>query len=278
MSGNVRRWEDLTWQDFAGIDAGRCVAVLPVAAIEQHGPHLPLATDAMINRGILERALAQLDAETPLLVLPAFPVGRSDEHAAFPGTLTLGADTLSRVWFEIGQSVHRAGLRKLVIVNSHGGQPQVCDIVALDLRLRLGMLAVVANTFAFGEPAGLFPEEERRHGIHAGANETSILLHLQPGSVRTALVDAFRPVSVAHDKDHRELRFHGKVAMGWATQDLHPLGACGDARLASAAAGQAIVEHVAARLTVLLQEVSRYPLANLKRGPLDAGKAPTSPA
>lgn len=136
MRGNVRRWEDLTWQDFARLDAERSVAVLPVAAIEQHGPHLPLATDAMINRGILDRALA-LVADTPLLVLPIFPVGRSDEHAAFPGTLTLGAETLSRVWFEIGQSVHRAGLRKLVMVNSHGGQPQVCDIVAQDLRVRL---------------------------------------------------------------------------------------------------------------------------------------------
>ncbi len=219
-------------------------------------------------------ALAQAAADTPLLVLPAFPVGRSGEHTAFPGTLTLGAETLSRVWFEIGQSVHRAGLRKLVIVNSHGGQPQICDIVALDLRMRLGMLAVVANTFAFGEPAGLFPEEERRHGIHAGAHETSILLHLQPATVRTARIDVFQPASAAHDQHHRELRFHGKVAMGWATQDLHPQGACGDARLASAAAGQAIVEHVAARLAVLLDEVSRYPLANLKTGPLDARRAP----
>lgn len=276
MPDNVRRWEDLTWQDFAHLDGGRSVAVLPVAAIEQHGPHLPLATDAMINRGILEHALAKVAADTPLLILPAFPVGRSDEHAAFPGTLTLGAETLSRVWFEIGQSVHRAGLRKLVMVNSHGGQPQICDIVAQDLRMRLDMLAVVANTFAFGEPEGLFPEEERRHGIHAGAYETSILLHLQPASVRTALVDAFQPASVAHAKAHRELRFHEGVTIGWATQDLHPLGACGDARLASAAAGRALVEHVAARLAMLLDEVSRYPLTNLKNGPLDMDR--TQPA
>lgn len=274
MRENVRRWEDLTWQDFTRLDAECSVAVLPVAAIEQHGPHLPLATDAIINRGILDRALALVATDTQLLVLPAFLIGRSDEHAAFPGTLTLGAETLSRVWFEIGHSVHRAGLRKLVIVNSHGGQPQICDIVAQDLRMRRDMLAVVANTFAFGEPEGLFPEEEHRHGIHAGANETSILLHLQPGSVRPALVDNFRPASLAHGKRHRELRFHDHVTIGWATQDLHPLGACGDARLASAAAGHAIIEHVAARLAVLLDEVSRYPLSNLKKGPLDADRAP----
>jgi creatinine amidohydrolase len=139
------------------------------------------------------------------------------------------------------------------------------------------MLAVVANTFAFGEPEGLFPEEERRHGIHAGANETSILLHLAPQSVRLDLVDAFRPTSLGHASTHRELRFHEHVTIGWATQDLHPLGACGDARLASAAAGQAIVEHAAARLAVLLEEVSRYPLANLKKGPLETGPATVGP-
>ena len=134
---------------------------------------------------------------------------------------------------------------------------------------QLDMLAVVANTFAFGEPEGLFPEEERRHGIHAGAHETSILLHLHPGSVRTVLVDDFRPASLAHEKCYRELRFHDHVTIGWATQDLHSLGACGDARLASATAGRAIIEHVAVRLAVLLDEVSRYPLTNLKKGPLD---------
>jgi creatinine amidohydrolase len=267
MGQAVRRWEDLTWHDLRGIDAGRTVAVLPVAAIEQHGPHLPLATDAIINRGILERALALVDAATPVLVLPAFPVGRSGEHAAFPGTLTLDAETLARVWFQIARSVHRAGLRKLVIVNSHGGQPQVADIVVQDLREQLDMLAVVANTFVF-EPDGLFPEDERRHGIHAGAGETSMLLHLRPDTVRRDLLDDFQPASLEHERTNRELRFHGPVTIGWATQDLHPSGACGDARQATAEAGRAIVEHVATRLAVLLDEVSRHPLARLRPGPL----------
>ena len=271
MSETIRRWEDLTWQDFDGFSRERTVVLLPVAAIEQHGPHLPLATDAIINSGVLERALALVDPDTPLLILPLLPIGRSDEHAAYPGTITLAADTLARAWFEIGQSVHRAGLRKLVILNSHGGQPQIADIVAQDLRVRLDMLAVVANTYAFGEPEGLFPEHERRHGIHAGANETSILLHLRPDVVRQDQLGNFPPTSIEVERQHRELHFHSGPTIGWATQDLQPSGACGDATLASAEAGKAIVEHIAGRLAVLLDEVSRYPLESLKRGPRAAG-------
>jgi len=273
MNG-TRRWEALTWHDFATLDAGRTVTVLPVAAIEQHGPHLPLEVDARINRGVLEQALARLEPGTPVLVLPSLPVGKSDEHAAFPGTLSLDTATLCRLWFEIGQSVRRAGLRKLVIVNSHGGQSHVARIVAQDLRIRLGMLAVVANTFGFGEPPGLFPADEARHGIHGGANETSLMLHLEPGSVRHDRIADFRPASLELAAHRAELGYHGNGAMAWATQDLHPSGACGNATLASAEAGRAIVEHVAARLARLLEEVAAHPLEAIRDGPLPAGPPP----
>jgi creatinine amidohydrolase len=268
MTG-IRRWQDLTWEEFGALDTGRTVAVLPVAAIEQHGPHLPLEVDARINRGVLDLALTRVAPRTPLLVLPAQPIGKSDEHAAFPGTLSLSTETLSRLWFEIGQSVRRAGVRKLVIVNSHGGQPHVARIVAQDLRVRLGMLAVVANTFSFGEPPGLFSPGEARHGIHAGAGETSLMMHLAPDAVRRDRLADFRPASVEQDAANRELRFHGAVSIGWATQDLHPSGACGDATLASAQAGRAILEHVATRLATLLDEVADHPLSALRGGPLD---------
>ena len=112
------------------------------------------------------------------------PVGKSDEHLAFPGTLTLSAETLGRLWTEIGESVARAGVRKLVLFNSHGGQPQVMEIVARDLRVRLGMLAVAYSWYAAGVPPGLFADEEVRLGIHAGAIETSMMLHLRPDLVR----------------------------------------------------------------------------------------------
>ncbi len=267
MTDRHRRWDSMTWQDFAAPDLARAVAVLPVAAIEQHGPHLPLGVDATIVAGVLDAALARTAPGTTVLTLPAQQVGKSDEHLAFPGTLTLSTGTLIRLWYEIGESVRRAGVRRLVIVNAHGGQGHVARIVAQDLRVRLGMVAVVANTYGFGEPPGLFPAHETRHGIHAGAVETSLMLHLDPSSVRVDRVAAFPAASEALEARGGELRFHGNGALGWATQDLNPSGACGDARLATAQAGGAIVAHAAARLATLLDEVAAYPLEALREGP-----------
>lgn len=263
-----RRWASLAWPDFAALDPSRTVAVLPVSAIEQHGPHLPLEVDARINRGVLDEALRRIAPDTPVLVLPEQTIGKSDEHAAFPGTLTLSTETLMRVWFEIGESVHRAGVRKLLIVNSHGGQSHVARIVAQDLRVRLRMVAAVASTWAFGEPANLFPAEERAHGIHGGANETSLMLWLDPDGVRRDRVDAFRPASIALAASARVLRHHGPASLAWATQDLHPSGAVGDATLASASAGRAILEHAAAGLAGLLDDLAAHPLGALRDGPM----------
>jgi len=152
-----RLWQDMTSAEFARLDGARVIALLPVGAIEQHGPHLPVAVDACINAGILARALELLPPDLPVSVLPMLPVGKSDEHLAFPGTLTLSAETLARLWTEVGQSVARAVVRKLVLFNSHGGQPQVMEIVARDLRVRLGMLAVAYSWYAAGVPPGLYP-------------------------------------------------------------------------------------------------------------------------
>src|SRR5262245_11808051 len=122
-----RQWRDMTTKEFAALDAERVIAVLPVGSIEQHGPHLPVGVDSLINEAILARTLELIPADLPVTALPMTMVGKSDEHLAFPGTLTLSAETLTRVWSEIGEGVARAGVRKLVIFNSHGGQPQLVD-------------------------------------------------------------------------------------------------------------------------------------------------------
>jgi creatinine amidohydrolase len=264
-----RFWDELTWEDFQTLDPERTVAILPVSATEQHGPHLPLSVDAIINRGVLERSLALVPTDLPLLVLPAMPIGFSLEHSAFPGTLTAGAETLHALWRDIGRAVHRAGLRKLVILNSHGGQPQIAEIVARELRSELAMMVVVACTYALGEPTDLFSESERRHGIHGGASETSVMLHLRPDLVRRDKLANFPSAAAEIEKDHRELRLEGDpgIKTGWQTQDLNPQGACGDATSASAEAGKTVVEQAARRLATLLAETSAYPLANLKPGP-----------
>jgi creatinine amidohydrolase len=255
-----RYWQDLTTKDFAGIDTERTIAVLPVGAVEQHGPHLPVWVDSAINCGIVGRAVPQIPGELSVLVLPMMPVGKSDEHQAFPGTLSLSAETLIRVWTEIGESVHRAGIRKLVLFNSHGGQPQIMDIVARDLRVRLKMFVVPCSWFSLGLPEGLFPPSEVEHGIHGGGIETSMMLHLHSDLVRQAERRKFDSLSIEMAQEFKYLTPEGKIRFGWQTQDLNLFGACGDARDADAERGAVLVDHAARCFVELLGEVDRFPL------------------
>jgi creatinine amidohydrolase len=259
-----RYWQDLTTKEFASLDAERTIAVLPVGAVEQHGPHLPVWVDSAINYGIVERAVPKIPDDLSVLVLPLMPVGKSDEHMAFPGTLSLSAETLIRVWTEIGESIHRTGIRKLVLFNSHGGQPQIMDIVARDLRVRLKMFVVTCSWFSTGLPPGLFPPSEVEHGIHGGAIETSMMLHLRPDLVRQAERRKFDSLSIEMAQEFKYLTPEGKVGFGWQTQDLNLFGACGDATDADAARGGALVDHAARCLVELLGEVDRFPLDALR--------------
>ena len=115
-------WAEMGWRDFAATDMSKVVAVLPVAAIEQHGPHLPVGVDAFINEGYLARAIERVPADLPVLFLPLQAIGKSNEHIEYPGTLTFSMETVTRAWTEIGDSVARTGCRKLIFMNSHGGQ------------------------------------------------------------------------------------------------------------------------------------------------------------
>ncbi|MBL8551285.1 MAG: creatininase family protein [Hyphomonadaceae bacterium] len=266
MNAKLRRlWSDMTTKDFAtAIDPQRTVAILPVAAIEQHGPHLPVSVDAAICQAAIDRIVARAPNDLPITFLPLMAVGKSNEHLAFPGTLSLGAETLIRLWTEIGECVARAGVRKLVLLNSHGGQVQAMDIVARDLRVREKMFVVAASLWSAGLPQGLFSEAEERHGIHGGGVETSIMLHIRPDLVREEERAAFTPASIALEARYKHLRFEGAgVGFGWQTQDLNPSGAVGDALDADARRGALLIDHMADRLIELLREVSDYPLAAL---------------
>ena len=191
MKLKSRFWADLSTRDFAQLDAPATVAVLPVAAVEQHGPHLPVSVDTTLVDGVIAASLPHLPADLPVLFLPTQQVGKSNEHIRFPGTLTLSAETLIRVWMELGACVARTGIRKLVLFNSHGGQLSVMDIVARDLRTAHGLIVYSTNWFTLplgDEVNGLFPPEEHRFGIHAGDMETSMMLALR----QTALSDTTR--------------------------------------------------------------------------------------
>ncbi|MDO9314609.1 MAG: creatininase family protein [Burkholderiaceae bacterium] len=259
--------------DFAALDANAMVAVLPVSATEQHGPHLPLSTDAVINDGILRAAIARLPGATcsSVLLLPPLAVGDSLEHSAYAGTLSIDSDALMGAWLSIGRSVARAGVRKLVIFNTHGGQKAHVDLVALRLRVECRMLVVRAHSFGFGVPQGLFDAEERAHGIHAGAVETSLMLHLRPDLVRLSALKAFPSLGQRLVAQGGPLGVEKPIGFGWMTQDLNLEGACGDATQASADKGAAVLDHMAAGLASLLQQVVELPLDTLRDGPLPTG-------
>jgi creatinine amidohydrolase len=242
------------------------VAVLPVAAIEQHGPHLPLSVDTTLVNGVVNASLAHLPADLPVLFLPTQQVGKSNEHIRFPGTLTLSAQTLISLWMELGASVARSGIKKLVLLNSHGGQVSVMDIVARDLRSAHDI--IVYHTSWYNLPlgdavTGLFPPEEHRFGIHAGDIETSMMLALAPQLVDMAQAKNFRSSSQDRAARYPILGNGSSAKLGWQMQDYNPQGAAGNALAATAAKGQLLVDAAGLQLARLLQEVSSLPLTTL---------------
>lgn len=263
-----RFWTELAWTDFAAGDTENWIAVLPVAAVEQHGPHLPVGVDAYIGEGYLKEVARLLPDDIPAVFLPLQAVGKSNEHVHFPGTLTLSAETVIRAWTEIGESVRRAGVRKLVIVNSHGGNVPILDIVSRDLRARLGMLAVTVSWHRFGYPEGLFSAQERQHGIHAGGVETSLMMAFRPDMVRSEEVRDFPPATLAMEQEFAFLRAGTPAGFGWMAQDIQPAGAMGDATEASLEKGETCALYGARAFVELLSDVHRFDLARLPAGPL----------
>jgi creatinine amidohydrolase len=257
------QWSELTTAEFAALDPEQTIAILPVAAIEQHGPHLPVSTDTTIAEGMLREVLARLPDDLFVLVLPLQAVGKSNEHLRSPGTLTLSAETALRSWVEIGESVNRAGLRKLVIVTSHGGNIDLLAVAARELRVRFHMLVVHTSFRRLGLPKALFDDKEAAHGIHAGDIETSLMLHFRPDLVRLEKAIDFVSSSVGMENEFALLRPTGPAAFAWIAQDIHPAGGAGDARSATPEKGRLTAEYQALRFIELLRDVARFSLERL---------------
>ncbi len=255
MTG-ARAWADITTVDFEAVDPAATIALLPTAAVEQHGPHLPVGTDMMIAEGMLARLAEAAPASLDLRILPILAVGKSNEHLHAPGTLTLSATTALAVWREVGLSVARAGIRKLVIANSHGGNWALLQVLIRELRLEAGLLAVACQWSGFGTPAGMYSEDELAFGIHGGDVETSLMLAFRPETVRMA--------HAAHNRSSAEtsvLQPIGAQPYGWVAPDLHPSGTVGDAAAATAEKGHATAEHQVKGMLGLLDRVRAMPLA-----------------
>jgi creatinine amidohydrolase len=280
MRTTSRFWADWTARDFAQAHAharlAQTIAILPVAATEQHGPHLPLRVDSALVDGVIAAALPHIASEVPALFLPTQAVGFSPEHAAFAGTLTLKAETLIRLWTDIAESVAAAGVRKLVLLNAHGGQVGLLDVVARDLRARLGLLVYSVNWFGLplvgpqGEDVNaMFSAHEQRFGIHAGEIETSMLLALAPEQADMAQAQNF--ASTAEDRAAAyAILGNGKSAkLAWQMQDYNAAGAVGNAAAASAEKGRLVLDAAGRALGQLLSEVHQLPMSTLvdKPGP-----------
>ncbi|MGH6830975.1 MAG: creatininase family protein [Methylocella sp.] len=261
-------WAEMTWTDFHVRDMASAIAVLPIAATEQHGPHLPLGTDTLIMEGYIGKVVERVPDELAVLFLPVQNCGLSIEHTDFPGTLSLPAEPLISVWTNLCECVHRTGCRKLVLLNSHGGNSAILEIIAHDLRARLGMLVVLASWHRFGAPDGLFSAHEQAHGIHAGEIETSLMLNFRPDLVREGEATDFASRSVAMERDFNWLRTGRPTGFGWMSQDLSDSGAMGNAAAANARKGEACADYGATAFIELLQDIDGFDLTRLKEGPL----------
>jgi creatinine amidohydrolase len=253
-------WTDFSAGDFAAIDPQKTIAILPIAAIEQHGPHLPVGTDTILNQGCLDLLAERAPADLDLRILPIQSVGKSNEHLWQKGTVTLPAAVQIEAWTEIGLSVARAGIRKLVFINSHGGNEEIMGIVARELRVRANMLAVKTSWTRFGAPEGLYSDLERRHGIHAGDLETSLVMHFRPELVVHNQLQDFPSATAADEAQFKYLRPHGQHAYAWIASDLNPHGAVGEAQQATPEKGRLTAEHEVACMLDLLREVERHAL------------------
>lgn len=272
-----RFWKDWTSSEFAAADLSSHIAVLPLGATEQHGPHLPLDVDSAIVDGIIQRSLPLLPATLPLLILPPVQVGHSLEHRDFCGTLSLSVGTALGMCRDLGASVAATGIRKLVFLNGHGGNVSLMDLAGRYLRADHGLMVFSVHWTGLGLPDGIIDDDELRFGIHGGRLETSVMLALNADRVRFDKARNFPSLRQRHARNHALLGDGRSARLSWMMQDLNPQGAAGNAAAARADEGNAILDHTAQRWIDLLQDIHRVPIDELAPPPLPPSHLSDSP-
>ncbi len=268
-------WSDWSTQDLDQLRTSGpindWVVVLPLAATEQHGPHLPLKVDSALVEGVVAASVHYLQDAAKVLFLPTQTIGFSPEHSAFAGTLTLKAETIIRLWTDIAESVAASGFKKLVLLNSHGGQVGFMDIVARDLRARLHMLVYSVNWFNLplldadgNNIPDMFGAHEQRFGVHAGDIETSMMLALDPAHVQMQHAQNFASTSEQRARDYAILGDGKTAKLAWQMQDYNAAGAVGNAAAATAEKGRTVIQAAGQSLAKLLAEVQQLPLNTLQ--------------
>lgn len=239
------------------------IAVLPLGAHEQHGPHLPFETDTLIAEGVAGRLKAALPADLDVVFLPVEPVGYSPEHMDVAGTRSLAFDEAVYRWLEIARQQHEKGIRKFVMLNAHGGNSPLMTIVATEARVRFGMLAVATSWTRFGVPEDVISPQEKAIDIHAGDIETSVMLALHPGLVKMQNAQDFSSAQTVFAQKFSYLRAYGPHAFGWKMSDLNPHGAAGNALAASAGKGERLLARSVAGLAGLLADIAAFDIDDL---------------
>lgn len=253
-----RYWIEHSYRQIAEFDKS-AVCILPVAAVEQHGPHLPVGVDTLINRGIVARAIELLPEAVPALFLPDQSVGASVEHLRFPGTLSHAHAGLIEKWSELLEGVHRAGFKRVLIYNTHGGNRDLFYPIAVGLRERYGLLVAYSSRSDAGVPRDILDLPNLGFDIHAGAIETSIIMALRPDLVAHEHIQDFH--SNAIDFETRFNKLGSGVGgtraagFGWLSGDLNAFGACGNATAATAEIGNLLVDHAASALVQIIEDV-----------------------
>jgi creatinine amidohydrolase len=260
-----RHYAEMAAERIASADTREWIAVLPLGATEQHGPHLPPETDWMIADGIVRKVIEVLPEMLPATFLPAERLGYSREHANRPGVQTLSFDAAVLRWIEIGERLNGQRIRKFVMLNAHGGNSPLMTIVATELRARCRMLAVATSWTRFGVPFGVVTDEEKAHGIHGGEIETSVMLALRPDLVNMEEARDFPSLQSEMERTAKHLRAYGPHAFGWMGTDLNPTGVVGHAKKATADQGERLIAHAAERFVELLEDVQAFDVTRFDR-------------
>ena len=252
-------WAEKRAEEFNHVDPHTSIAILPTAAIEQHGPHLPVGTDTMIMRGMLDHFKRTCPDDLDPYILPIQAIGKSNEHLFARGTLTLSASDALATWTDIGLSVARAGFRKIVIINSHGGNLDLISILARELRVQADMLAVKCQWGSFGYPDNLFSDNELTYGLHGGDIETSLMLHLNP-----ECVDMKQAINFTSTAETDPIPPVGAISRGWIATDLNEHGTVGEAAKATAEKGRRTMMHQVEGFVDLLKTIKASGLPGSK--------------
>jgi creatinine amidohydrolase len=282
MTYRAGKWQEAD-REMAGTDGtgtSRTIAILPLGAHEYHGPHLPLDTDTLIAKAVASRLRQALPDSLDVIFLEPEPVGYSPEHLDRPGTQSLGYHEAIERWLGIAGDLSSRGIRKLVLLNAHGGNSPLLAIAAMEARLRFDMLCVATSWTRFGVPEGVISPEDKAIDIHGGDIETSVMLAITPERVDVGKARDFPSAQSRFAADFSHLRAYGPHAFGWMMSDLNPDGAAGNAEAATAEKGEALLAHAVKGLVELVEDVDRFDVgvfSTVESVPVHLRDAPPSP-